>query len=433
MSRAGRVVPERVVAAVVALALLLPAIGFADAREAYKTGVEAVEAGRFAEAEQAFREAIAERGEEKVPLIGRRYLPHFYLGVALAEQGRCRGALESFTVSERQGKIARAEDEAAELERRKAECRARLDQLAASRRRVEELLAEGRDTAATLAALAERPLLAARWSEGESSFAARRKSALERLEQAESRVETGFAGEDPEALAEAERLATGALTELRQTIAAARRELGELNAAAAEALERLEEDEREAQRLVRSVADLQPYPPQLSRRVAEVATLLERVAASKEETSAARIDELRDELRSAAARLRDAAAGPPRRLRQAVEAYLAGEFPRTLELLADTEFSDPRAALHASLLRAAAYHALFLLGGEREPELLDLAREEAAAGHRLDPDFEPAGRYFSPRFLDFYRAVQPEEAAEDDRVGSTDGEETQTPEPEPEP
>jgi len=417
----------------VTLALLLPSAALADAREAYKTGVEAVEAGRFAEAEAAFREAIAERSEEKVPLIGRRYLPHFYLGVALAEQGRCRAALESFTVSERQGKIARADDEAAVLERRKAECRARLDELEAARRRVEELLAQGRDTDATLSSLAERPLLAARWSEGESSFAARRESARQRLAEAESRVETGFAGEDGEALAEAERLATGALAELRQTITAARRELGELNAAAAEALERLEEDESEARRLLRSVADLRPYPSRLSRRVAAVAELLERVVASKGETSATRLDELRDELRSAAARLRDAAEGPPRRLRQAAEAYLAGEHPRTLELLADTELSDPRAALHASLLRAAAHHALFLLGGEREPELLDLAREEAAAGHRLDPDFEPAGRYFPPRFLAFYRAAAPEEEGEqdEDRVGSQDGEETQTPESQP--
>ena len=42
------------------------------------------------------------------PEVGRRYLPYYYLGVALAEQGRCRAALEAWSESARQGKIDRA-------------------------------------------------------------------------------------------------------------------------------------------------------------------------------------------------------------------------------------------------------------------------------------------------------------------------------------
>ena len=64
---------------------------------AYKAGLDAIEAKDWERAESSMSEALAERGEEKmklpVKLFLRPYLPHFYLGYARFERGDCAGAL----------------------------------------------------------------------------------------------------------------------------------------------------------------------------------------------------------------------------------------------------------------------------------------------------------------------------------------------------
>lgn len=92
------------------LALLsLPAV--ADFRDDYKLGIEALESGEFGQAAALFRQAAAERPEEKARLIrspfSKRYLPHFYLGQALLGMGDCEAALAAWAESERQGVVSR--------------------------------------------------------------------------------------------------------------------------------------------------------------------------------------------------------------------------------------------------------------------------------------------------------------------------------------
>ncbi len=95
--------------------------------------------------------------------------------------------------------------------------------------------------------------------------------------------------------------------------------------------------------------------------------------------------------------------GPPQRLRDAVRAYLGGDFERTLEYLEPVSFSDRRARLQAHLFRAAARHALFRMGGRQDQELLQAARADILACRRLDGGLEPDSEAFSPAFLSFYR------------------------------
>jgi hypothetical protein len=82
-----------------------------DYRENYREAMRAVDFGNWKEAERRLQIAKAlkpEEGGEKVVIYGVRiqtYLPHYYLGLALFNQGDCDNALEEWKESERQGVI----------------------------------------------------------------------------------------------------------------------------------------------------------------------------------------------------------------------------------------------------------------------------------------------------------------------------------------
>ncbi len=401
----------------IAVGLLLCLAGgwaAADPKEVHKRGLEAVDAGRWADAERFFRAAIAERGEERVSTFRGRYLPHYYLGVALAEQGRCRVALEAWGESARQGKIDKAEQLLADLRRRRGRCQEHLRQVDELKAEVEGLLGQVESSRQTLAGFATRPLLAPRWRGGEGSFAARQEQAREQLEAARQRLGNGFEQADLATLGEARNLAAKALAGLRGAINDARRELGELSAATSAAGERLEAAADGARGAVRAVADLRPYPPALGRRVAEVDRLLGTIERRQDEAQADELEGLENELEAAVEGLKSASRRPPRTLVSAVEAFLGGRYQEVLELLAEDRFRDRRTRTHICVLRAASRHALWVLEGELDPGLRDQASTEAVACYELDPDFELSPKYFSPRFAEFYAAARtpPESEAE---------------------
>jgi hypothetical protein len=96
--------------AVLLVLLLLPSLARADYRDTYRKGIEAVDRKRWPEVARLMREAIAENAKEgdRIKLYGLRfetYLPHFYLGMALAESGDCEGAVRAFDASEATGAI----------------------------------------------------------------------------------------------------------------------------------------------------------------------------------------------------------------------------------------------------------------------------------------------------------------------------------------
>lgn len=83
-------------------ALLLPAVGWCDAAGSYRAALTAIDHENWARAVVELKRALvanpSETGE-KIKLYGmrfERYLPYFYLGVALYRQGDCRGAVAAF-------------------------------------------------------------------------------------------------------------------------------------------------------------------------------------------------------------------------------------------------------------------------------------------------------------------------------------------------
>lgn len=98
--------------------------------------------------------------------------------------------------------------------------------------------------------------------------------------------------------------------------------------------------------------------------------------------------------------------GPPAALRRAVDAFFAGNYQQTVELLTDPIRGRSAARAQGLLFRAAARYALFLLGSETDYGLRGQALEDVIACRREDPKLEPNTEAFSPRFRDFFASAQ---------------------------
>ncbi|MCP4656958.1 MAG: hypothetical protein GY856_16225 [bacterium] len=408
-----------------AAALLFTGIAAGDAKESYRSGLDAVEAGRWEEAVRHLRQAIAERGEEKGTF--RRYLPHYYLGVALAEQGDCRAAIEAWAESESQGQVWKAKEEGAELRRRKKDCEEQLaqQQLQAAKTDAEQAIARARKASSIVERLRDSPELTPTWPEGNPSLQGRWQAADRRLRDALQRVRDGAAQADASLFREAKAIAIQATREFDAVASDARARLNEFSEATTSAIVELEHAERVARRLLGELTELAPYPEQLGRRVAAVESDLEAVTSNKGLARPEELAELKETLLVSLTRLQSAAKGPPRVLTDAAEAYLRGEFEGVVEILAERNFNDSRAAGHTCLLRAASRHALWMLGGEQDAELAEQAAADVAACNQLQPPPEIPPRFFSPRFVRFYQEkVQAlAEAPPEDSEPATDSEE----------
>ena len=132
----------------------------------------------------------------------------------------------------------------------------------------------------------------------------------------------------------------------------------------------------------------------------------DRVVAAQDRARQARI-ELDDLSRRVRRRMneiqRPDASGPPAELVASARAYFSGDYRKALNILQGTEYSDRRSSLQAHLFRAAAQYALFLTGGSGDPQLLDEARRDIRECRRLDADFVPDNRAFTPRFITFFQ------------------------------
>lgn len=440
----GTAVPRGILARAVVVALLaclfaLPA-GAQSFLDSYKTGVEAAEAGDWAVVERSMRAALEGRSEEarRLPLQlhFKPYLPHYYLGLALAEQGRCPAALEALAESERQGVVQELDDEHARLQAAKTACEARLAAKAeADRRRaaVAEAVAGAAEALASIRELvpdpAAEPDLAAAWERGEPSLAARLEEAESNLSRARAILEGAPAG-DPE-LETAADLARGTRSQLQGV----RREAEIREQALAEEKARLLAHIEGLRRAGRSLLDresgLATEVPAVRRQRAAVERELRESGAASPELSIRELRDLGSELEREIARLRGTAEPPPEPLLAAAEAWLRGDPEAVVAALAPeggrTEgadgpgeggedagpgetvepmvLEDSRARAHGLLLRAAARFDLYHVGGGEDPALLEAARRDLRACHRADPDLVPVPRAFSPRFRAFFDEV----------------------------
>lgn len=383
---------------------LLPAAAIAQGREEYKQGVEAFEAGRFEQAVGHLRAAIAERAEEKGGGF-RRYFPYYYLGATLAELGDCPGSLAAFAESERQGQLSKEKDKLTDLQRRKRACQDRQQQVTGAAENARAALAEAESAEERIANLARRPEIAAVWKEGEPSLETLQHQAERLLRQVRQRLEEGEKSGDFKILLDVPTKAAQAVQAFEDIAAEAESRLGVARQATTTALQEITELEDSAQRVLRTMRDLSPYPPELGRRVAALEADLAEVGELKGRAGSAQLKALTDRLTVSLSQLRRAAQGPPERLAEAAEAFLAGELDTVLAKLQGQKYSDPQAMGHVCLLRSAAYFSQWVLRGEKEPELRTQAESALADCATLKTRVEPSPRFFSPRFIELYRAL----------------------------
>jgi len=388
-----------------ALVALLTAASGAEAswKESHRDGLGALAAGRFEDAAEHFRAAIAERSKAADTMFVT-YLPHYHLGVALAELGDCRGALASFEESKRQGAVAKDAERINDLERRAQACRDQLDRLANAIEAARGALANAETAAGDVETMARGSQFQKFWERGDPTLASLQEEALESLRQARAKLAQGEEREDMALLSEAQAGALEASRAFADVEDEAKSRLGQAVAAKRDVLDEVEDLERSARVVLRSIGDLAPYPPGLGRRVRAVESALAEIEKSKTDASPPKLKELNDRLIEALAPLRTAAAPPPQELVTAAESFLEGDYELVLEALAEVTYGKARARGHACLLRSASRWSLWVLGGESDEAQLEEAQRELEPCFELEERPEPLEKFFSPRYLEFYRA-----------------------------
>ena len=90
-----------------------------------------------------------------------------------------------------------------------------------------------------------------------------------------------------------------------------------------------------------------------------------------------------------------------------MKVYLEGEYGRAVEILEQAEaLRSKRMRARCLLLRAAARHTLFILGGENDYAARGRAADDLIAARAADPEIRPTEAAFSPRFRDFFAATR---------------------------
>ena len=94
-------------------------------------------------------------------------------------------------------------------------------------------------------------------------------------------------------------------------------------------------------------------------------------------------------------------------MRPLLDAFFTGDYARAAAWKPAASFAqEPDAMAQALLLRAAARHAQFVLGGERDVALADQARADVLEARRLAAQIQPSPRAFSPRFRGFFASAR---------------------------
>lgn len=168
----------------------------------------------------------------------------------------------------------------------------------------------------------------------------------------------------------------------------------------------------EARSLAEKAKELLARPAPLDPEVLETRGAVGRALKAYEQLSAdASPDALRlvrDMLAQATRSLERLLASPPspethpapEKLQRAVAAFLAGDYQRTVDLLAIAELGDPEATRIAYLLRGAARFSLWVESGEKDQALYQQALSDVRECQKRGG--APSSGTFSPRFLQLF-------------------------------
>jgi hypothetical protein len=377
---------------VAVLLLLAAATVRADYQDSFKRGIQAFNRGQWAVAVRELTAAIAQKGEnsgERINISGMdfvRYFPHYYLGLAHAAADNCAGALQAWRALDDQNAAARLAGD----ERR---------QLAASRQKCEQQLPPK-----------PKP-------EDPKPKPDEPKPKPEGTKPPEPRRPDDPPRPDPAALAVALQQAEGAIAQADD----ARRRVVDL--AADDLLRpvwrsdnRLGAAQDDAESSLKSARGALADAKSRSsvERARDAAAAANSARAGFEgivPVATARLSELRlardkkPEPPPAPPNPTKPRVVPPALLR-AADLYFSGRYAEAAGALDGQRYTDTAESLQAEVFRAASAFGLYVIGGERDPQLRERATASVRACRRLDPRFAPDTASFSPRFVQFYRDVR---------------------------
>lgn len=382
--------------------LLLSVALAASPLDDYKLGLAAIEVESWAVAVEHLRLAAAARPEEKArltkALFFRRYLPHYYLGLANFRVGDCPAALAAWQESERQGVITRF-PEYEQLRDGREECRQRQSDAERATVEAEETLARAANAGRRVRGLHAQ--MKPSRDAADLALGQRLAEADRLLDMARQRLTASLPENDAEGVDAATRLGTEALESYRRIEQDADRLREEDLRQRAELASELRAAASKAADTLAAAGFLRPYPPLVGRTVAELERLLARARQVSSESPTREMVELKLGLEDTGLRLAGLIAPPPVNLTAAADAFFEGRYEQSRELLEAVDSSAQRVAVQAHLLRAAALHALYQKGGGLDIQLLAASEAAVAACRELGMGRVPAG-VFSPRFVAFF-------------------------------
>jgi len=335
---------------------------FADYKDSFQRGYQASNRGRFVDAVNLLRQAIAEQPHESgemVTIIGSfsvQYLPHYYLGVALARAGNCPAALREWNESERQG-VLRGSAEAGSLQDLRAKC--------------------GGDPQVVLARTAAATLI---------DTAAREDRALRELLDRPRGHEV--LARDPD-LPNRHRKIEQTLTAVTAQVAQSKtpQEASAALDAATDVARQMHHVLEQARTIVAAAREAAQAPPGTSAAVAPTPPTVAKTQRAPTPVPPAAGAPKAEEVEA---------------LHRAGRAFFAGDYDETLKALEAVTFTNRRAGAQAALFSAAARMAQYWLGGEHDTTLLASAQDDVANCKRLNRLLRPTAKTFSPRFVAFF-------------------------------
>lgn len=389
--------------------LMAPSAARAGYWEDFKDARDAVDAEDWQKAETLLRSAVADNPEpRKRPLSSRRYVPYYYLGVVLQEQGDCPGALEAWKTSRQYGVVKAGSEESQDRAKRVSRCEKLLADVEQAVAEATQAVGRGNAALKRLDNLSRRGPVAKQWQEGSPSFAARRDELAETLSNLAQVLPQARTAANLDALGRARRQAEESQSRLSALAAEAESLLGEADRARSEAGSALENAMEDARQALEEAAPLAPYPDGIRRRVNGIRSRLQRAEEQLESAGIKDLQSMTQGLERRSRVLRSRLTGPPNDLLEAAEAFLNLDFQGALDRLDSSTPSGPKARFHTALLRAACQYQLYVGSGLKDAELMSQAEQSIRQGAELNTDQSlgrPSPKFHSPAFLAFYQSV----------------------------
>jgi hypothetical protein len=421
--------------------LLAPTLALADFKRNYGQGLAALRKDDWERVASKMQEAIAEepRAQAQIRLSGMNflpYVPHFYLGKALFEQGDCIGAAQAWQIATEQGQIQNMADEFAELQAGLDTCQPEtvdVSQIAqAASDEVDVLDAANSE----FAALSTDPDLSAEWA---PDWKPRLDASISIVGQLRNRLAAAVEAADESEISNIRAEAMLAANEARLNTESAEDRAATLRRLEAERLaaleqERIQQETREQQAQLRQQRereermmahrDLQDAivaaenvlaDERAQQETAQVRqALMTAVSAGKSMTpddTAASLEDQSRRIASGRIQLTGAlqewqaqldeelSRTPPPALQEIADAYFAGNYQEVVDSVNPDSFSEPSEKIQVMLFRSAALFNLYTLSGGEDAALLNRARSDIRLIKNLDERFSPYVAAFSPKFL----------------------------------